>query len=198
MLFYATGIMQQQYPDTDANNSGWVTTRQAAAALGINPRRVRNYIFDGDLVAKTEGDGANKRYLVSTASLEELRLKLEAEGKLSGQHRDDAEGAGYATADIAELVRELTAELGEVRYQLGRAEARLELTSEIESPLREQLVRERERAERLEAERDRLVPDLLRERDLTKVEHERAEHFEAELRAALEARRGWFRRFFGF
>ena len=68
--------MQRQHPGTHANNSGWVTTRQAAAALGVNPRRVRTYISDGDLVAKIEGDGASKRYLVSVASLEELRRKL--------------------------------------------------------------------------------------------------------------------------
>ena len=42
------------------------------------------------------------------------------------------------------------------------------------------------------------VMDLLREKDRTNAERERAEHFEAELRDALEARRGWFRRFFGF
>ena len=73
-----------------------------------------------------------------------------------------------------------------------------ELATLAEGALQEQLLRERERVARLEAERDRLLPDLLRERDRANAERERAEHFEDELRAALEARRGWLRRFFGF
>ena len=80
----------------------------------------------------------------------------------------------------------------------GWAEARLELTIEAKSSLREQLHRERERADRLEAERERLVPNLLAEKDRANAERERAEQFETQLREALEGHRGWFRRFFGF
>ena len=193
--------MQRQYSDTDVSDTGWVTTRVAAAALGVKPRQVRNYISKGLLEAKTEGEGVNRRYLVSIASVEALRAERHSEGNFAGQNDDvvsKAECPGHLAADAAELVRELAAELGEVRHRLGRAEARLELTAITESSLGEQLQRERERADRLEAERDRLLPDLLRERDRANAERERAEHFEAELRQALEARRGWLRRFFGF
>jgi chromosome segregation ATPase len=100
--------------------------------------------------------------------------------------------------DFAGLIRDLTGELVRKASEAAELKARLQLTERAESTLREQLQSERERAERLEAERDRLFPDLLREKDRANAERERAEHFEAELRKALEARRGWFRRFFGF
>lgn len=195
--------MQQEYSDRDASSTGWVTTRVAAAALGVKPRQVRNYISEGLLEAKTEGEGVNSRYLVSSDSVETLRAERHSESKRIGKDRDrdiadKAEELGYLAADAAELIRELTVELGEARYRLGRAEARLELAALTEGSLHEQLQRERERADRLEAERERLLPDLLRERDRANAERERAEHFEAELRQALEARRGWLRRFFGF
>ncbi len=188
----------QQHSDADANNAGWVTTRVAAAALGVKPRQVRNYIAEGELEAKTEGAGAKRRYLVSIASVEALRAERHSEGKLPRQDRNGGESSITSGQEAATLVRELAAELGEARYRLGQAEARLELSTQAESTLHEQLQRERERAERLEAERERLLPDLLRERDRANAERERAEHLEAQLREALEARRGWFRRFFGF
>lgn len=190
--------MQQQRSDMDANNTGWVTTRVAAAALGVKPQQVRNYIAAGELEAKTEGAGGKRRYLVSVTSVEALRAEGHSEDKLPDQDRNGAESLLASEQDVAMLVRELAAELGEARYRLGRAEASLETARQAEGSLREQLREERERAERLEAERERLVPDLLRERDRANAEGERAEHFEAKLREALEARRGWFRRFFGF
>jgi hypothetical protein len=193
--------MQRQHSGTDISDTGWVTTRVAAAALGVKPRQVRNYISKGLLEAKSEGEGVNWRYLVSIPSVEALRAERHSEGNFARQDREvagKAEQSGHPAADTAELVRELAAELGEVRYRLGRTEARLELTSIAESSLGDQLQRERERADRLETERDRLLPDLLRERDRANAERERAEHFEAELRQALEAHRGWLRRFFGF
>lgn len=190
--------MQQQHINTNANETGWVTTRVAATALGVEPRQVRNYIAEGELEAKTEGAGAKRRYLVSMTSVEALRTERRSEDKLPGQDRNGAESLAASEQDVATLVRQLATELGEARYRLGRAEASLESATQIEGSLREQLREERERAERLEAERERLVPDLLRERDRANAEGERAEHFEAKLREALEARRGWFRRFFGF
>jgi hypothetical protein len=192
--------MQQQHSATETNSNEWVTTRVAAASLGVRSQQVRNYIANGELEAVTEGEGAKRRYLVSVSSLEALRAERHSRGKLPGQDQD-SNTESVATPkeeDALMLVRELTAELGETRYQLGRAEAQLKLTAQAESALREQLHRERERADRLEAERERLVPDLLRETDRANAERERAEQFEANLREALQAHRGWFRRFFGF
>lgn len=189
--------MQQQYSDTDANNTEWVTTRVAAAALGVKPQQVRNYIAAGELESKTEGVGARRRYLVSMDSVEVLRTERLSEGKRQDQDHNGAESSGTSEQDVATLVRDLATELGEARYRLGQAEARLELAKQALIDLREQLQRERERADRLETEQERLVPELLRERDRANAERERAEHFEAKLREALEARRGWLRRFFG-
>ena len=162
MLYPA--VMAQQYPGNVQASGGWVTTRQAAAALRLQPRQIRNLIAAGELEADTEGEGVNRRYLVSIASVEALRLKRHEEGKLPGQDRDVAENAvtpGQSGQDVAALARELAAELGEIRYELGRAEARLELTAQAESSIREALDRERERAD-LERERaDRLEAELL-------------------------------------
>lgn len=190
----------QQHSDTETNNNEWVTTRVAATSLGVKPQQVRNYIANGELEAVTEGEGAKRRYLVSVSSLENLRAEQHSGGELPGQDHDSSteSSATPKQEDASMLVRELAAELGEACYQLGRAEARLELTIEAKSSLREQLHRERERADRLEAERERLVPNLLAEKDRANAERERAEQFETQLREALEGHRGWFRRFFGF
>jgi len=150
-----------------ANSIGWVTTRQAARALGVQPRQVRNYIADGELEAVTEGSGVNRRYLVPIASVETLRQRRRTEGKLPGHNREVAEGAaevGHSAADsaseIAELIRELTGKLEDAQYELGRAEARIELTTQTESTLREALERERQRADQESARADRLEAEL--------------------------------------
>ena len=154
----------QQYPGNSNGSSGWVTTRQAAAALRLQPRQIRNLIAAGDLEAQTEGEGVTRRYLVSIASVEALRQRRQEEGKLPGQDRDVAEGAvmpRQSTSDAAALARELAAQVGEMRYELGRAEARLELTAQAESSVREALERERERADLERARADRLEAELL-------------------------------------
>jgi chromosome segregation ATPase len=103
-----------------------------------------------------------------------------------------------AAKELTGMIRDLTAELIQKSQENAELRTRLEFVEKAESSLREQLNSERERAERLEAERDRLWPDILRQRDLTNAERERAEHLESQLRAALETQRGWLRRFFGF
>jgi chromosome segregation ATPase len=93
------------------------------------------------------------------------------------EHRDYEEAAGELPE---ELPKGIVQRLEDLQRRLGRCEGRLELSQVSETVLREQLKRERERADRLEAE--------LREA-------------EAELRVAEGAlnksRRGWFSRFFG-
>jgi hypothetical protein len=182
--------------------SGWVTTKAAAQTLGVTPRTVRTYIGRGQLQAKTEGEGRQKTYLVSVDSVHALRERQGPPHKHadeeSFEQAPDTPEAVPATRDFTGLIRDLTGELVQKASEAAELKTRLELTEQAESTLQEQLQRERERAERLEAERDRLFPDLLREKDRANAERERAEHFEDELRKALEARRGWFRRFFGF
>ena len=182
--------------------SGWVTTKAAAQTLGVTPRTVRTYIGRGQLQAKTEGEGRQKTYLVSVDSVHALRERQGPPHKHADEESFkealDTPEAVPATRDFTGLIRDLTGELVQKASEAAELKTRLELTEQAESTLQEQLQRERERAERLEAERDRLFPDLLREKDRANAERERAEHFEDELRKALEARRGWLRRFFGF
>ncbi len=79
-----------------------------------------------------------------------------------------------------ELPKEIVQRLEALQRQLGRLEGRLALTRDLETTLRDQLEHQRERADRLEAE--------LRE----------AEAEIHALEASLyNARRGWFKRFFG-
>ena len=135
----------------DIGNHGWVSTSVAAAALGIKPRQCRNLIQEGELEARLEGEGRDKRYLVSVSSLEALRDKRQSEGKLPLNRRGTAED-GDVGAELGQWVRELTARLETRAAENAELRTRLELTEKADSTLREQLERERERADRLEEE----------------------------------------------
>ena len=135
----------------DSGNHGWVTTSVAAAALGIKPRQCRNLIQEGELEARLEGEGRDKRYFVSVSSLETLRDKRQSEGKLPLSRRDTAEDEDVG-AELGQWVRELTARLETRAAENAELRTRLELTEKADSTLREQLERERERADRLEEE----------------------------------------------
>ena len=182
--------------------SGWVTTKEAARTLGVTSRTVRTYIGRGELQAKAEGEGRQKTYLVSLDSVHALLGRQGPPQKnIDEESFVKAPGStpeAVPARDFTGLIRDLTGELVQKASEAAELKTRLQLTEQAESTLQEELRRERERAERLEVERDRLFPDLLREKDRANAERERAEHFEAELRKALEARRGWLRRFFGF
>jgi hypothetical protein len=156
-----------------SNESGWITTEVAAAALRVSPRTVRDYINSGELEAKYEGEGVKKRWLVSIDAVHSLRDKRGTSGEMPRGRRDTAIGGLIAAANAVDL-GELVATIRELEHRLGRAEARAELTERAESSLREDLERERE------------------ERRLAREEAER-------LRAELEAERskGFWRRLFG-
>jgi hypothetical protein len=142
--------------------SGYVTTEVAAAGLGVSPRTVRDYIKAGKLQAKPEGDGVERRWLVSVASLHTLRQSRQGSAISPRDRRHDTPGG----EDAAGIAADLIATVQDLQYRLGRAEARAELTERAESTVRE--------------ERDRLLE-----------ENER-------LRGELEeARRPWWRRWFG-
>ena len=155
----------RQTRGNDRGEGGWVTTRVAAKALGVKPRQVRNYIAEGELEYRTQGNGVNKTYFVSINSVNELREKRNSAGK-PRKGREVSPGALDATA-TAEILEGFAARLEARAMEIGELKARLELTSQTESTLREQLQRERERAYRLEEQLE-------------------------------EARRSWWRRFFGF
>jgi chromosome segregation ATPase len=173
------------------------------------PRQVRNYIAAGDLEGRKEGKGVTERWLVSISSVEALRQKRHSEDKLPGKYRDvtgNAEYTGQSAGNTAELIRELAARLEDAQYELGRAESRLELTSQAESTLREDLARERERAEAERERADRLEAELREVRkppsepqDVSKtVSKHVSGDDEVPPSNMEEPRASWWKRFFGF
>jgi excisionase family DNA binding protein len=146
------------------------TTGQAARILEMTDRGIRKMIERGELEAHQDDRG---RHLIPQravhAMLEERRGRASAVEEIAGEPR----GAAQEAAELRRRVEDL-------QRELGRLEGRLELT---ESTMRE--------------ERERLIANLVRER-------ERADQVELEarrLRAALEEmrkpERPWWRRMFG-
>jgi excisionase family DNA binding protein len=107
------------------------TTSEAARVLRVTPGRIRQMISEGLLDAEHDEDG---RWRVSARSVH-ARMP----------DRPPREPAPTSDPDLQR-------HLVEMAERLGRAEARAELTERAESTVREQLERERERADRLEEE----------------------------------------------
>jgi hypothetical protein len=159
--------------------SGYVSTEVAAAALRVSPRTIRGYIRAGELEAISEGEGVQKRWLVSIDSVHALRDQRQASGHTPQGRRVAAASDVLAEVDAVNAA-DLVAKVQELQYRLGRAEARVELQALAESTIRE--------------ERDRLLSQLEEERGRAEAERERAEQLRGELE---QARRSWWRRFFG-
>jgi chromosome segregation ATPase len=201
--------MQRQDRGNDGGSSGWVNTDVAAEALGVSSRSVRNYILNGDLVARKEAEGINERYLVSVDSLYALRDQRKQAGKVPGNRRTSSrsvEPAELVRETAVDMLRETIASLETHIAQNAELRARLELTERAESTVREELERERrqraeevqrERTERLEAEER--AKQLEQERSQLEAEHRRAEEERDRLQEELEAERGkgFWRRLFG-
>jgi septal ring factor EnvC (AmiA/AmiB activator) len=205
---------QRKNGGNDGGSSGWVNTDVAAEALGVSSRSVRNYILNGDLIARKEKEGINERYVVSVDSLYALRDRRKQEGKLQRNFRESARRPESSTEGSTELVRETAVDM--LRETLASLEthiaqnaelrARLQLTERAESTLREELERERgqrhadveqERSERLQAQER--AEQLEQERARLEAERRRAEEEAAALREELEAEqgKGFWRRLFG-
>ena len=190
-----------------ADHSGWVTTKVAAQALGIDPRTVRKYIKQGKLVAKSEGAGVEKTYLVSIDSVYAMRGTRTS--PRAGRAESPREGAENAiSADLVDLVRDLTSQISQRSSEAADLRARLELTERAESSQREALEQrlETERLLRAEAERER---DELRTRLEALREPPQAPETSAGTPEGTETpergegsqegveRRSWWRRWFG-
>ena len=191
-----------------------MNTDVAAEALGVSTRSVRNYILNGDLIARKVKEGINERYVVSVDSLYALRDRRKQEGKLRGNVRGASRRSEDSAEDTAEVVKETAVDM--LRETLASMEihvaqnaelrARLQLTERAESTLREELERERgqrgadverERSERLQAQER--AEQLEQERARLEAEHRQAEEEGAALREELEAERskGFWSRLFG-
>ena len=128
--------------------SGYVSTEVAAAGLKVSPRTVRDYIKAGKLEAIPQGEGVERRWLVSIDSLHALRQSRQTSADSPRPRRRDTPGGDNAE-DIAV---DLIATVQELQYRLGRAEARAELTERAESTVREERDRLLEENERLRSE----------------------------------------------
>jgi chromosome segregation ATPase len=204
---------RRQNARNDGGSSGWVSTDVAAEALGVSSRSVRNYILNGDLVARKEKEGINERYVVSVDSLYALRDRRKQEGKLPGNRRrtsSRSEGSAELVRGTAvDMLRETLANLETHITQNAELRARLELTERAESTLREELERERQerqeaqrRAGSLEQERSEVqqrVAQLAQEHTQLEEEHSRLRDEAEGLRDELESERskGFWARLFG-
>ena len=109
----------------------------------ITERRIRQMLQSGELEGYRDESG---RWHVLQVEIHRLRDERPRE-------TERPPGTPESGAELLEVVRALEREV-------GRLEGRLELTETTESTLREQLDRERERADRLEEEHRRLVERL--------------------------------------
>jgi hypothetical protein len=140
--------------------SGWTTTKQAAKVLGVSRRSVQSYVRRGLLEARDEGEGVNKRFLVSIDSLNALserRRREAAETTKFAEASAEAESAANAGETLRHAIDRLEARTEEAT----ELRIRLELTERAESTLREELADERRRRERAEQEREDLRRELV-------------------------------------
>lgn len=128
------------------------TPPEAARILRLSRRRVTQMLGAGELEG-TQDPGTGRWKIPQRAVHERLKDRP-ARGRPDKDQDRATEGSEEA-ADLRDRVEDLSREL-------GRLEGRLELTEVAESTLREQLERERDRADRLEEElreaRERLLP----------------------------------------
>ncbi len=184
-----------------AATSGWVTTKQAARSLGISPRTVRWHIEQGNILAKPQGEGVQRTWLVSIDSLQAFRHARQAAADMPGDIRVDSEDAAISPVIPGNPIRELADRLAEEAARAAEYRVRLELTEQAQSTLESELSAERQRREEAERERDQLAAELeaLREtRDFPKTASE------GEVRGDIPPepqeppqRRSWWRRVFG-
>jgi excisionase family DNA binding protein len=152
------------------------TAAEAARILRLSSQRVRQLLASGELRGVRDEVGHWEVDARSVHALLEERREI-----LFGALEDP------------QRLSELEAEVRELRYFLGRAEARLDMSAQTESALRESLQRERERADKLEAE--------LREAQSSRLEPRESPETVSEGEGKGETppdteRRSWLSRFF--
>ncbi len=143
----ATHGQPRPEPADSVSASGWITTDVAARSVRVSPRTIRRLIERGELEAKAEGEGVERRWLVSVDSLHAYRaLRTEAEDSpRSVREENVADSMADVLRDLAARVEERTAEAVEMR-------TRLEITEQAQSSVEEEAARLREENERLREE----------------------------------------------
>ena len=162
MVYYArVGEEAARGNQADSNHgieapSGWVGTQQAARSLGVSPRTVRWHIEQGNLVAKPEGEGVRRTWLVSIDSLQSFMDARRSAGNLPRNDRVAVDDANIAGESLGNPIRELADRLAEEAARAAEYRVRLELTEQAQTSLEEELASERRRREEAERERDEL------------------------------------------
>jgi DNA-binding transcriptional MerR regulator len=149
------GNNSDNFRDVEAS-SGWVSTKQAAKSLGVSPRTVRWHIEQGNLVAKAEGRGVRRSWLVSIDSLQAFRDARQSSGESPRGNRIFEESPEIAGESLGSPIRELADRLAEEAARGAEYRVRLELTEQAQSSLEVELATERVRREQAERERDEL------------------------------------------
>jgi chromosome segregation ATPase len=190
----------------DLGGSGWTTTKQAAKVLGVSRRSVQGYVRQGILEARDEGEGVNKRFLVSIDSLNALSARRKREAGTRANFAEAAAGweeRAKLAANADEGLRHLIARLEARTEEATELRIRLELTEKAQSTLEDDLAEERRRREEAEREREDLRRKLeaLRERPrgtgTVEEAPERAQPRSAAGEAQEAVQRPWWRRVFG-
>jgi len=177
--------------------SGWVTTQQAARALGISPRTVRWHIDKGNIEAKPEGEGVKRTWLISIESLQKFRDARQVAGELPHTDRVFVEGADIAADIPGNPIRELADRLVEEAARAAEFRVRLELTEQAQSTLEAELSAERVRREQAEKERDELRRMLEGASGPPEQPETVTEEPEGVEQPLGEERRPWWQRWFG-
>jgi DNA-binding transcriptional MerR regulator len=181
-------------------DSGWVTTKQAAKALGVSRRSVQSYVRRGLLRANEEGEGTNKRFLVSIDSLNSMIVRRREDAEFA-EASPEAPEAANPTANIGEGLRHVVDRLEARTAEATELRVRLELTERAESTLRAELEEESRRREQAERERDELaarLASLEESREAPQTFAEGAEGQEDPFAEEDRPERSWWRRWFGF
>jgi acetyl/propionyl-CoA carboxylase alpha subunit len=193
-------------PGEDFAESGWTTTKQAAKVLGVSRRSVQGYVRRGLLEAKVEGEGVNKRFIVSIASLNAFSERRRNEARTDEAFAEASakeENAANLAANTGEPLRHAIDRLEARTEEATELRVRLQLSETAESTLREELTEERRRREAAEREREELRRQLeaFRETpepyDADEEQQGRGEPHSATAGAHEDVRRPWWRRVLG-
>ena len=173
--------------------SGWVTTEVAARAIQVSPRTIRRLIDRGELRAKAEGVGVERRWLVDVDSLYALRSSRPETRNRPGSVHDPDVAAG-APDSVADVLRELAARLEERTTEAVEMRIRLELSEQAQSTVEEEARRLREENERLRQELEALSETL----ETPETASDEADNGTTPPPEKPEPsqRRSWWRRFF--
>jgi predicted nucleic acid-binding Zn-ribbon protein len=152
-------------------------------------------------VAKPEGEGVRRTWLISIDSLQAFRDARQSAGNLPRTDRAAFEDANIAAESIGNPIRELADRLAEEAARAAEYRVRLELTEQAQTSLEEELATERRRREEAERERDELrqrveVPSEPREATEKGSEETTKGEVTQEPQKSSE-RRSWWRAFFG-